>query len=77
MATKLHALSGGAIHSYRMCSITFKDNSTLAFINNTARDDGGAIFSTQHSIVIFEGNTAITFDNNTVNNGGSFYLTNS
>ena len=68
---------GGAIHSCKMCKITFMDKSTSTFINNTARNNGGAILSSELGDITFEGNSTATFHYNTADNGGALYLTNS
>ena len=60
-----------------MCKITFKDNSTSTFINNTARNNGGAMHSSQHSGCIFQGNSIITVKYNIADNGGAFWFTKS
>ena len=66
--------SAGAIYK---CNITFKDNSIVEFINNSAGSSGGALVINQDSKISMEGNTTVTFHNNTADYGAVFHVTNS
>ena len=74
---------GGAIFLAFHSSVTFKDNSTTLFINNTvanqkfnftlgvssdnSNNHGGAIFLTDHSNISFKGCSNVSFDSNIAN----------
>ena len=73
ITTRLVKMAEQYIHTI-MCNITFKDNSTSTFINNTARNNGGAILSSQASEITFEGSSTIILDYNIADNGGAGYF---
>ena len=66
----------GTVYSEHDSSVSFEENSTVVFQNNTGYN-GGAILSHYNSIIIFEGNSAVTFNNNEAyNSGGAIFSNN-
>ena len=50
-------------------TVTFDENSTIKFINNTADHYGAAIFLDNHSSVVFDKNSSVNFSDNYATNG--------
>ena len=60
---------GGAIY-ITLSNITFAENSSIQFINNTALQDGGAVYLSDHSNFKLTNNTKVNFSDNFANDDG-------
>ena len=63
---------GGVVFSYRLCNISFVDNSTAVFERNKAVN-GGAVHVGYKINIVFKGNSISTFKCNQAYNGGGIY----
>ena len=61
--------AGGTIYSKHYSSVSFEDDSTIAFHNNTGYR-GGAILSRYNSTISFKDHCTVNFNNNTARNSG-------
>ena len=63
---------GTGLYVSNHSTVTFGENSTIKFINNTAEHYGAAIFLNNHSSVVFDKNSMVNFRDNYATNG-TFY----
>ena len=64
--------SGTAFTS--LSNITFAENSSVTFTNNTALQDGGSIYLSDHSTLVLIHNSKVVFSHNTARDyGGAIY----
>ncbi|XP_065896048.1 probable outer membrane protein pmp20 [Dysidea avara] len=68
--------NGGAMYCAFQYIISFHENSTVKFFNNTAAHYGGAVHNTDYSNVTFHGNSFVSFTNNTAKYGGAIHIYN-
>ena len=66
----INVLFGGTIFSGNYGRISFEENSTILFINNTA-DFGAAILSLNNSVIIYKDRSRVMFNNNTAHSCGA------
>ena len=60
---------GTGLYISNHSNVTFGENSTIKFINNTADHYGAAIFLDNHSSVVFHKNSIVNFSDNYATNG--------
>ena len=63
---------GTGLYISNHSTVTFGENSTIKFINNTADHYGAAIFLDNHSSTVFDKNSIVNFSENYATNG-TFY----
>jgi len=72
--TQNEANAGGGIYSISS-NITFTDDSSITFAENSVQTDGRSVFLISNSNVSFGRNSMISFTNNVARgNGGAMYL---
>ncbi|MDO4220689.1 MAG: hypothetical protein Q4C88_01025, partial [Akkermansia sp.] len=69
-------LRGGAIYANSSSTVSFTENGTVTFSENSA-SDGGAIYAHSSSTVNFTDNDAVTFSENSAYDGGAIYANSS
>ena len=65
-------LNGGALSATGKSNVTFKGNSSLRFINNSANDQGGGINTI--TVITTEENCHMVFHKNNASLGGAMHL---